>query len=177
MLFHELSVGGAFQIDLERLEDSRGFFARAFCRREFSEHGLPVEYPQSNISFSHSRGTVRGVHFRCDGREAKLIRCIGGAVYDVIVDLRPESPTYGRWVSVELSAANRTMVYVPPGCGHGHQTLTGDAELYYQMSDYYAPEYERGVRWDDPTLAIDWPLPPSSISDRDRELPSLAEAL
>ncbi len=173
MLFHELQVAGAYRIDLEPVADPRGFFARAFSRAEFSERGIQTDYPQANISLNLQRGTLRGIHYRADRGEAKLVRCVAGAAYHAIVDLRPDSPTFLAWTAVELSRANRSMLFIPPGCGHGLQTLADDTELHYQMGDSYAPEHDRGLRWDDPTLAIEWPLTPTMMSERDRAHPAL----
>ncbi len=174
MQFQELGIPGAFRISLEPVSDNRGFFARSFCEDEFAAAGLPAHYPQASVSYSRQRGTLRGIHFRPHGDEAKLIRCVAGAAYDVIVDLRPTSPAFGRWEAIELSAQNRLAVFVPPGCAHAHEALTDDIELQYQMTVPYEPG-EVGVRWDDPTLAIDWPLLPTVLSERDRALPSLEE--
>lgn len=174
MRFIELDVDGAFRIELEPHHDERGFFARVFCEDEFRAVGLPVRFPQSSLSISHHRGTLRGLHFRADGREAKHIQCIAGAVFDVVADVRRGSPTYGKWDAVELTAENHQAIYVPPGCAHGHLTLTDEAELLYRMSASYAPDQERGVRWNDPDLAIEWPFEPTQISSRDEALPFLA---
>lgn len=171
MLFHELPIAGAYRIALEPRTDERGFFARSFCELEFGDRGLPTQFPQSNLSFSHQRGTLRGIHYRRDGREAKLIRCVSGAAYHVIVDLRSGSPTLGQWAAVELSRANRDALFIPAGFGHGVQTLLDDTESLYQMGDVYVPAQDYGVRWDDPAFAIEWPLEPTVMTERDRSHP------
>lgn len=173
MQFHALALPGAWIVELERREDARGFFARSFCRDEFDAHGLPSEFVQCNVSWNQRRGTLRGMHFqRHPSREGKLVRCTAGAAWDVLIDLRPDSPAYGRWVGIELSADNRRAVYVPPGLAHGFQTLTDGAELFYQMTDVYAPALADGVRWNDPAFAIDWPLADPILSERDASYPS-----
>lgn len=175
MIFRELALPGAFVLEPELLEDERGFFARAFCRREFTERGLEPAVAQCSLSFNRRRGTLRGMHYQAaPGEEAKLVRCSRGAIHDVIVDARPSSATFGRHAAVELSADNRLALYVPPGVAHGFQTLADDTELYYQMSEEYAPELARGFRHDDPALGIEWPLPATVMSERDRELPPFA---
>lgn len=176
MLFHELLIAGAYRIAIEPRTDERGFFARAFCELEFGDRGLPTQFPQSNLSLSHRRGTLRGIHYRADGREAKLIRCIAGASYHVIVDLRAGSPTFGQWTAVELSRANRDALFIPAGCGHGVQTLVDDTESLYQMGDPYAPEFDYGIRWNDPAFAIEWPLEPTVMTERDRTHPDFTLA-
>ena len=158
MRFQELNLAGAFVIEPERKEDERGFFARSWCRREFEEHGIHCDWMQCNISFNARRGTLRGLHYQAASwEEAKLLRCTMGAIYDVIVDLRAESATFGKWAALDLTAENRRMLYVPEGFAHGFQTLTDDTEVFYQMSQEYHAKAVRGVRWDDPTLAIVWP--------------------
>lgn len=176
MIFRELPLAGAFVLEPERREDERGFFARTFCQRELEAHGLDPHVAQCNLSFNRRRGTVRGMHYQAaPAEEAKLVRCVRGAIFDVIVDARPGSPTLGRHATVEVTAENRLALYVPPGFAHGFQTLADDTELYYQMSAFYAPELSRGFRFDDPELAIEWPLPVAMISERDRALPPFAE--
>jgi dTDP-4-dehydrorhamnose 3,5-epimerase len=177
MRFAETDLPGAFVIELERREDERGFFARAWCEQEFADHGLEKRVSQSNLAYNRKAGTLRGMHYQAPPHaEVKLVRCTRGAVYDVIADLRPESRTYLHWIGVELSADNRTAIYVPEGFAHGYQTLTDDAETYYQVSVPYAPSAERGVRWDDPALAIDWPLPDPILSEKDAAWPDFAAA-
>jgi dTDP-4-dehydrorhamnose 3,5-epimerase len=158
MIFTETELPGAYLIDLEPRTDERGFFARAWCRREFEEHGLSPELVQCNVAYNRLAGTLRGMHFQIPPRpEAKLVRCTRGAIYDVIVDLRPQSPTYMDWIGVELNDENRRMLYVPEGIAHGYQTLLSGTETFYQVSEYYTPEAEGGVRWDDPAFSITWP--------------------
>jgi dTDP-4-dehydrorhamnose 3,5-epimerase len=158
MIFTETELPGAFVIDIEPREDDRGFFARAWCADEFAEHGLTTRVAQSNVSFNHRQGTLRGMHYQvAPHEEAKVVRCTRGAIFDAIIDLRPDSPTYKQWTGVELSADNRRALYVPEGFAHGYQTLAPDTETFYQVSERYAPGAERGVRWDDPAFAIEWP--------------------
>ena len=170
MIFEETPLAGSFLIKIEPIEDERGFFARAWCRREFEALGLKVDTAQSNISYNYLRGTLRGMHFQTASHaEAKLVRCTRGAVYDVIVDLRPESATYLQWTGWELTGENRRVVYVPEGLAHGYQTLEDHSEVLYHVSQPFAPEHAGGVRWNDPLFAIEWPLPePLVISDKDR---------
>ena len=175
MIFTETELQGAFIIEPEPIEDDRGFFALLWSREEFSLRGLNHRVVQANISFNKKRGTLRGLHFQMEPhQEAKLVRCTAGAIYDVIADLRPGSPTFRRWVGVELTSVNRLMLYVPEGFAHGFQTLEDDTEVAYQLSEYYHPESARGVRWDDPALSIKWPLPVTVLSERDREHPLLS---
>jgi dTDP-4-dehydrorhamnose 3,5-epimerase len=174
MRFVPTELPGAFVIEAEPYGDERGFFARTFCTREFAEHGLAAGFVQCNTSYNHRAGTIRGMHWQAQPHaEAKLVRCTAGAIFDVIVDLRPGSPACGRWLAVELSAATRRMLYVPEGFAHGFQTLRDGAEIAYQMSAGYEPAAARGFRFDDPRLRIPWPLPASAVSKRDRELPFL----
>lgn len=169
MKFLPTPLGGACVVELQQLGDDRGFFARSFCRQEFEAQGLDPDITQCNISFNRRRGTLRGMHYQAEPHaEAKLVRCTQGTVWDVIVDLRPESPSFRRWHAVELSAANRLALYVPKGFAHGFQTLADDSEVLYLMSQLYRPDAARGLRWDDPALAIDWPLADPHMSDRDR---------
>jgi dTDP-4-dehydrorhamnose 3,5-epimerase len=170
--FAAAPLAGAFVVELERIVDERGFFARSFCRNEFEANGMNPSLVQCNVSFNEKRGTLRGMHFQAAPKEeAKLVRCTMGAIHDVIVDLRPGSATYCRWFGVELSADNRRALYVPEGFAHGFQTLTDSAEVLYNMSELYAPELARGARWNDPRFAIRWPLPDPVISNRDRTYP------
>lgn len=172
MIFHETRLKGAFVVELDKKEDDRGFFARAFCSREFEEHGLRPQVVQANMSYNHKRGTVRGMHYQvAPASEPKFIRCIRGAIWDVIIDMRPDSPTYLQHVGVELSADNRTAIYVPDMFAHGNQALTDGAELLYLVGEFYTPGCERGVRYDDPKIGIEWPLPVTVISDKDRGWP------
>lgn len=168
MIFTQTALQGAFIIDVESRADSRGFFARTFCSQEFTEHGLEVTNVQCSISFNHKQGTIRGMHYQDRPlTEAKLVRCTSGAIYDVIVDMRPNSPTYLAHISVELSAENRRSLYIPEMLAHGFQTLTDDTEILYQMNKLYTPGCERGLRYDDPLLGIQWPLPVSEIAQKD----------
>ncbi len=173
MIFTETELRGAFVVDIEPREDERGLFARAWCEDELARHGLETRVAQCNLSFNHRAGTLRGMHFqRPPHAEVKLVRCTRGAVYDVIVDLRPESPTRGRWVAVELTADNRRTLYIPEGFAHGYQTLVDATETYYQVSAAYAPDAEGGVRWDDPSFGIVWPdADERIISEKDRAWP------
>ena len=168
-------LSGVAVIDLERKEDDRGFFARTFCREEFAAAGLEPLVEQCNLSFNHRAGTLRGMHYQAEPHgEAKLVRCTRGAIYDVIVDLRPESEAFRRWFGIELRAGGTQSLFVPAGFAHGFQTLTDDVEVSYQMSYHYVPEAARGVRWDDPAFAIEWPEPPPGgrvISERDATYP------
>ena len=170
-------IAGSMILHLERHADERGFFARSFCREEFEALGLNPAVAQCNVSFNVRAGTVRGMHYQlAPSAEAKLVRATRGGIYDAIVDLRPDSPSYRRWIAVELTAENRDALYVPEGCAHGFQTLSDDTEVFYQMSEFYAPDLGRGFRYDDPEIAIDWPLDVSCIAEKDLELPPFAEA-
>jgi dTDP-4-dehydrorhamnose 3,5-epimerase len=169
MIFTETKLAGAFVIDLDPRGDARGFFARAFCQHEFEARGLQPRIVQTNISFNYHRGTVRGLHFQWPpAAETKFVRCTRGAILDVIVDVRPESPTFLQHVAVELSAANRRGLYVPERFAHGYQVLEDDTETTYQVGEFYTPEAESGLRHSDPRLAIEWPLPVTDISDKDQ---------
>jgi dTDP-4-dehydrorhamnose 3,5-epimerase len=172
MIFTETELKGAFIIDLEERRDDRGLFARTFCAKEFEEHGLKPTVAQCNLSFNHKKGTLRGMHYQvAPAVETKLIRCTHGAIYDVIVDMRPDSPTYLSHIGVELTAENRRALYVPEMFAHGYQALTDKAEVVYQVGEFYTPGYERGLRYDDPILKINWPLSVSEISEKDRAWP------
>lgn len=172
MIFTETELKGAFFIDLEQRQDQRGFFARTFCMKEFEAHGLKPTITQCNLSFNYKKGTLRGMHYQAaPATEAKLVRCTHGAIYDVIIDLRTDSPTYKLHIGVELTAENRRALYVPDMFAHGFQTLTDNAEVFYQMSEFYAPEYQCGWRYDDPAFGISWPIPVSEISEKDTSLP------
>ena len=173
MIFKETRLQGAFIVEMEPIGDNRGFFARAWCQREFEARGLIACFVQNNITVSPKRGTLRGLHYQmAPHEEAKLVRCTQGAIYDVIIDLRPDSSTYMEWIGTELTAANRNMIYIPGGFAHGYQILMDDTEVFYQVGQFYAPEYECGIRWDDPTFAIDWPIaPPLTLSEKDRHWP------
>ena len=169
MNFRETELSGLWVVELERIEDERGFFARSFCRDEFEEHGLEPAIDQCNISFNRHQGTLRGLHYQAPPHEEdKLVRCTMGAIWDVAIDLRPDSPTFKRWVGRTLSAENRTMLYIPKGFAHGFITLEDDSEVFYQMSVPYHPASAGGFPWDDPAFAIEWPAEPRVISDQDR---------
>jgi dTDP-4-dehydrorhamnose 3,5-epimerase len=173
LIFRETKLKGAFIIEPERQEDERGFFARTFCQEEFEAHGFNPRVVQCNISFNRKKGTLRGMHYQiAPYQEAKLVRCAGGAIYDVIIDLRLESPTFKQWIAVELTANNHQMLYVPEGLAHGFLTLEDDTEVFYQMSEFYHPECARGVRWDDPAFRIEWPIAEVIISAKDRRYPN-----
>ncbi|MCH9827031.1 MAG: dTDP-4-dehydrorhamnose 3,5-epimerase [Gammaproteobacteria bacterium] len=163
---------GAATIELDLRGDERGFFARMYCEKEFAAAGLETRFVQANNSSNAQRGTLRGLHYQLPpDTEVKLVRCIRGALWDVIVDVRPGSPSFGRWFGAELTAQNRRMMYVPRGFAHGFITLTDDSELIYFVSDFYEPKQERGLRWNDPKIAIDWPIAPSVISEKDANWP------
>jgi dTDP-4-dehydrorhamnose 3,5-epimerase len=174
MIFTEIGLKGAFLVGLDRREDSRGYFARSFCVHEFKEHGLNPRVVQCNVSFNRLRGTLRGMHWQEPPKaEVKLVRVTRGAVYDVIVDLRPDSPTRLQHVAVELTAGNARALYIPEGFAHGFQTLEDNTEVFYQMSEFFASEAARGARWNDPAFGISWPLPDPFMNDRDRTWPNL----
>jgi len=172
MIFHKTKLPGVFEIHLDPRTDERGFFARSWCQNEFEEHGLNPLTVQCNVSFNARKGTLRGMHDQAAPHaEAKVVRCTGGAIYDVAVDLRRESPTFKQWVGATLTAQNRHMLYVPEGCAHGFLTLEDATEVFYQMSEFYYPELARGVRWNDPEFNIAWPAKVEVISERDRTYP------
>lgn len=174
MIFLETKLAGAYIVELDRKEDSRGFFARAFCAGELQQQGVEFQAVQANISHNHKKGTLRGMHYQAPpASEPKFIRCIRGAVWDVIVDMRPESPTYLQHLGVELSADNGRAIYVPDLFAHGNQALTDGAEILYLMGGTYTPGFERGLRYDDPAIGIEWPLPVEVIHERDCEWPLL----
>lgn len=175
MIFAPTPLPGAFVIEPKRHEDQRGFFARTWCAREFEDHGLNPRLAQCSVSFNTQKGTLRGMHYQATPYpEAKLVRCTMGAIHDVIIDLRPTSPTYKRHLAVVLTAENRTMLYVPEGFAHGFQTLADDSEVFYQTSEFYSPDHARGIRWDDPAFGIAWPPDDRIIIDRDRSYPDFA---
>jgi dTDP-4-dehydrorhamnose 3,5-epimerase len=176
MIFNETELAGAFVLDLERREDNRGYFARAFCQREFQDHGLKPVIAQANVAFNRFRGSVRGMHFQFPpAAETKLVRCTRGAILDIIVDLRPESATYLEHISVELSADNGRALYVPERFAHGYQVLEDGTETSYQVGEFYAPSLEGGLRFDDPRLGLEWPLEVTEMSEKDRAWPALDE--
>lgn len=169
MIFTETDISGSYLIDVKRIGDERGFFGRLWCEKEMEEMGLVSTIKQSNIGVSPLKGTLRGLHYQtAPHQEVKIIRCPRGAIYDVIVDLRPDSPTFKKWFAVELTADNSRMLYVPEGCATGYQTLVDDTEIYYHTSEFYHPESATGVRHDDPAFGIDWPLPIAAISENDK---------
>lgn len=172
MIFKETDLKGAFLIEMELLEDERGFFSRSFCREEFKRYGLNTEVAQCNVSYNKKKGTLRGIHFQMAPKEeAKLVRCVKGAVYDVIIDLRPDSDTYCRWRGVELNSQEYKELYIPEGFAHGFQTLEDNTELFYQMFEVYDAGLASGVRYNDPAFGIKWPLPDPIISKKDRSYP------
>ena len=172
MIFTETRLKGVFIVEMEKLEDERGFFARTFCQKEFKAHGLTPKVVQCNISFNKRRGTLRGMHYQvAPHEEAKLVRCTRGAIYDVVIDLNPQSPTFKQWIGAELTEENRRLFYVPRGFAHGFQTLEDSTEVFYQMSEFYHPECVRGVRWNDAAVGIDWPHCERIISARDQQYP------
>ena len=176
MIFSETKLRGAFIIDLKRLEDERGFFARAFCQREFMEHGLKPVIAQANIAFSRTKGTLRGMHFQFSpAAETKLVRCTRGAVWDIIVDIRPESPTYLDHIGVELTADNYRAIYVPERFAHGYQVLEENSETSYQVGEFYTPSSEGGLRYDDPKLGLKWPMPVTNMTTKDSNWKLLAD--
>jgi len=177
MIFHPTPLVGAHTIELEKRGDDRGFFARVFCQAEFEDQGLVGQFVQVNNSLSAERGTLRGMHYQLAPRaETKLVRCIRGSLYDMILDLRPDSPTFGQGFGAELSAENRVMMYVPKGFAHGFITLTDDAEAFYFADETYAPESERIVRWNDPRFNLTWPAEPQVLSDKDANAPDFDPA-
>jgi len=173
MRFESTTLHDAWLVHIEPVRDSRGHFARTFCTAEFAAHGLETGFPQHSISFSRTRGTVRGMHYQREPHaEVKLVRCIAGSIWDVIIDIRPDSPTYRGWQAFELSAGNGCQLYIPKGFAHGFQTLTDDAEVVYLISHPYAPESAAGIRHDDAAFGIPWPLPITVLSEKDRHWPA-----
>lgn len=173
MRFTNAPLDGLYVVELERIEDERGFFARAWCEDEFGRLGLVTKFAQANVGFSKRRGTLRGMHYQISPHEeVKLVRCTRGAVFDVAIDLRCSSPTYKHWFGIELNECNQTMLYIPSGFAHGYQTLVDNSELYYQSSQSFFPESARGVRFDDPLYSIQWPLEVQVISVKDRSWPA-----
>jgi dTDP-4-dehydrorhamnose 3,5-epimerase len=174
MIFTQTPLRGAFIIDLEKRSDSRGFFARTFCAREFADHGLKTDVVQCNVSFNHKAGVLRGMHYQtAPSTEAKLVRCTRGAIHDVIVDMRPDSTTYLQHFGIELTDENRTALYVPEMFAHGYQTLCPNTEVVYQVSEFYTPGAEQGVRFDDPAIGIRWPMEISEVSPKDAAWPAI----
>ena len=177
MKFHPTPLHGAYTVELEKRGDDRGFFARIFCENEFTQAGLVPKFVQANNSLSAAKGTLRGMHYQLAPKaEVKLVRCIRGALWDAILDLRPDLPSFGKWFGAELSAENRLMMYVPRGFAHAILTLADDTEALYLVSEFYAPEQERGVRWNDTAFKIEWPIEPSEISAKDAKWPDFDPA-
>ncbi|MFZ0519765.1 MAG: dTDP-4-dehydrorhamnose 3,5-epimerase [Candidatus Acidiferrales bacterium] len=175
MIFQETKISGVFEVHPERKPDERGFFARTWCQNEFAEHGLDSRLVQCSLSYNTHKGTLRGMHYQAAPfAETKVVRCTQGAIYDVVIDLRPESATFKGWTSVMLTAENREMIYIPTGCAHGFLTLQDASEVFYHMSEFYNAESARGVRWDDPAFKIVWPEKAKVISERDRTYPDFA---
>jgi dTDP-4-dehydrorhamnose 3,5-epimerase len=178
MIFTKTNLEGVFVIELQKLQDERGFFARSFCQREFQEHGLNPNLAQCNISYNKKKGTLRGMHFQAAPfQEAKLVRCTQGAIHDVIIDIRPDSPTYTEYIAVNLDADKQNALYVPEGFAHGFLTLEPETYVFYQMSEFYAPGYARGFRWNDPIFNIEWPAEINMISERDASYPDYSTDL
>jgi dTDP-4-dehydrorhamnose 3,5-epimerase len=176
MIFTDAPLAGAKLVELDKRGDDRGSFARLWCHREFEANGIPMSVAQINNSISRKRGTMRGLHYQAAPHgEAKLMRCVRGSIFDVIVDLRPASPTYTQWFGLELTAANRAMLYVPEHFAHGYLALEDDSEVIYLVSEFYSPEHERGVRHDDPAFGIEWPIEVEIVSDKDRSWPDYRE--
>ncbi|MDH5629980.1 MAG: dTDP-4-dehydrorhamnose 3,5-epimerase [Gammaproteobacteria bacterium] len=175
MKFTETSLKGAFVIEPDRIEDERGYFARSYCQSEFSKQGINLDIKQSNISFNKDKGTLRGMHYQeKPHEEAKLVRCTRGSIYDVIIDLRPDSATFKQWFSVELNQKNNKILYIPEGFAHGFQTLQDNSEVFYEMFEFYSPESAKGVRWNDPAFDITWPDKQCVISEKDRSYPDFS---
>ena len=172
MTFHQTNLMGVIEVRLDPKTDERGFFARTWCESEFKAHGLNSTLVQCNVSFNERKGTLRGMHYQmAPFEESKLVRCTSGAIYDVVLDLRRQSPTFKRWIAVTLTAQNRNAIYVPEGCAHGFVTLEDHTEVFYQMSEFYSAASARGVRWDDPAFRIEWPEKVEVLSGRDRTYP------
>jgi len=172
VIFNKTELNGAYVVEIDKLNDHRGFFARTWCQKEFDEHNLVSKVRQANVSYNKTKGTLRGMHYQVSPyEETKLVRCTKGAIYDVIIDLRPASSTHTQWIGVELAAGNYKMLYVPENFAHGFITLKDDTEVTYQVSQFYTPGSERGIRWDDPAFGIDWPLAVQVISDKDNSWP------
>jgi len=175
MRFQPLSVEGAFVVELEPINDERGFFARSWAAPDFESRGLDPDLLQISLSYNARAGTIRGMHYQISPHEeTKVVRCTSGAIFDVVLDLRPDSPTFKRNAGVDLTARNRKSIYIPKGCAHGFQTLEDESEVLYQISTEYAPDAARGVRWNDPAFGIAWPLAPTRISQRDQAFPDFA---
>jgi len=177
MILTETKLKGAYIIDVKRLEDERGFFGRSFCQKEFEAHGLSAHVRQANVSYNKKKGTLRGMHMQlAPHEESKLVRCTRGAIYDVIIDMRPDSATYKQWIGVELTADNYRMLFVPEGFAHGFITLADNTDVTYQVTAFYTPGAERGIRWNDPAFNIEWPIAPVVISEKDQAHADFEEA-
>ncbi len=176
MIFKKTRLGGVFVIETEKIQDSRGFFARSWCTNEFSTHEIMPVIRQCNISFNHKRGTLRGMHYQITPfEEEKLVRCTRGEIFDVIIDIRTDSPTYMQHLSITLNEDNHTMLYIPKGFAHGFQTMKDNTEIFYQMSEFYTPDAARGIRWNDPSFEIEWPIVKEKImSEKDQAYPDYA---
>lgn len=176
MIFHPTPIDGAYLVDIKKIEDERGFFGRAYCANTFREKGIPFTVAQANVGYSRKKGTLRGLHYQvAPHEEAKLVRCIRGAVFDVIIDLRKESKSYGRWFGAELSAGSHRLFHVPRGTAHGYLSLVDNSEIMYLVSEFYTPGAESGIRWNDPAFAIQWPLTENLIiSEKDRAWPDFS---
>jgi dTDP-4-dehydrorhamnose 3,5-epimerase len=175
MLYKETNLPGAYIITLQPKEDERGFFARTFCKKEMEQYRLHTNFVQCNVSYNRKKGTLRGLHFQAAPHgEVKIVSCHRGVLFDVIVDIRKESPTYGKWFGIELSADNHQALYVPEGFAHGFQTLTDDVEVFYLMGNFYEPTAARGIRWDDASIGIEWPVKNPIMSEQDKKFPELA---
>lgn len=178
MLFTQTKLAGAFILEVKKIEDERGFFGRSWCKRELEEHGLNADVAQANVSYNKVKGTLRGMHFqKAPYQETKLVRCTRGAIYDVIIDLRPHSPTYKQWIGVELTEDNYRMLFVPEDFAHGFITLQDNTEVTYQVTQYYTPGAEGGIRWNDSAFGIEWPIEPTMVSAKDQAHPDFAEEL
>ena len=176
MKFSPTQLAGLWLIELERREDERGFLVRTYCEQAFAAHGLNTRWPQCNLTLTRQRGMLRGMHFQAEPKpEIKLIRCTAGAIYDVLVDVRRGSPTFGQWAGFELTAQNQRTLYVPGGLAHGFQCQTDNCEVFYQMSEFYHADLARGLRWNDPQVGVNWPIANPTLSERDLKLPPLAE--
>ena len=173
MIFIETKIKGVYVVDIEKIEDERGFFARTWCREEFKENNLTCDFVQCSISYNSKKGTLRGMHYQIPPfEEVKLVRVTSGAIYDVVLDIRPESPTFKMWYACVLNSENRKMIYIPEGVAHGFITLQPNTEIFYQISQFYNPEYSRGIRWNDPAFNIKWPISVEVISERDKGFPN-----
>lgn len=173
MIFKETNLKGAYILEIQKIEDDRGFFGRSWCAKEMESHGLNINIRQTNVSYNKLRGTLRGMHYQKPPfKECKVVRCTKGAIFDVIIDLRPDSPTYREWFGVELTSENHKMIYIPEDFAHGYITLEDHTEITYMVSEFYAPGYEGAIRWDDPKFNIQWPILPQVISAKDKGIPN-----